>query len=100
MAISPRTATSWLLTARNVVVRNVARRGDDDVPPVLTYDITLNGDPYLSGTMVWEPTDVGVENAWATEITLPPTPGILKATVTATFDGLTGADSSSIKVIQ
>lgn len=99
-ATTPRIGTSWLLTVRNVVIRNVARFGSDDTPPVLTYALTHNGAAYLSGTMGWEPAGLGVENAWALEFLLPPTQGILKATVTATLGVLIGQDSQSIKVTQ
>lgn len=100
MAAIPRTGTSWTIVVRNVVIHNVARFGDDAIPPALTYAITHNGTAYLSGALVWADTVTGIGNAWSKEFLLPTTPGVLKATVTATLGSAIGEDSQSLKVVQ
>lgn len=99
-SLTPRSGTSWLLTVRNVVIRNVARTGADADPPVVAYEFVHNGVAYLTGTMEWEPVDAGIEDAWGVEFLLPPTQGILKANVTVTLGNAVGKDTQSIKVVQ
>lgn len=95
-----RTNTTWDLVIYNPVLgREPITDESEDVS--VTYALTHNGSAAGSGSLVYE--DHEYENAWSKRLTLPATPGILVAVVTATAtvddEVLTGTRQVSLQVV-
>lgn len=96
MAI-PHTGDTWNIVVSNAMIRRDLVDGDDDV--TVSYEVTHRGEPYVSGSLVWDNPDTEIENAWSAEFALPPTPGICVVVVTVEGDEVIGTRQHSIKVV-
>lgn len=94
----PRTGNTWVIIVDRIVVNRTPVDGGTD-GAVVSYSATHRGDAYTSGTLSWDNEDTEIEGAWSERITLPPTPGILRITITVTLGDDTGEAVTSLKVV-